>query len=275
MAHILLLTDLSDNSMHAAEYAVRLFGAHGNKYTLLHALADVPVDPYMAQWTTLESIKTSEEGLGLFANRLRERTGVDRMERRVIYGLLPMVMGDLVEKERIDLVVMGRRGEANALFFGSNAVDVVKHTRSAVLIVPGSAALTDVGRILLADDRREFQADDLAPLRRIAMLKKADVLVAHLEITGQEHKTTADQGLYDLALKDVVHTFTSAVGTDVAEGLEKLAHENRMDMIAVLHRHLNLVEGLFHRSAAKKMVLGTELPLLVLQHRGHSDRKEQ
>ena len=36
MARILLATDFSDNAVHAAEYAVGLFGPKGNTYTLFH-----------------------------------------------------------------------------------------------------------------------------------------------------------------------------------------------------------------------------------------------
>ena len=35
--------------------------------------------------------------------------------------------------------------------------------------------------------------------------------------------------------------------------------------MVVLHRHLGAVEGLFHKSTAKKLALHTHVPLLVLQ----------
>ena len=49
MAYILLPTDFSDAALHAAAYAVQLFGRTGNRYSLLHAYADTPVmDPALA-----------------------------------------------------------------------------------------------------------------------------------------------------------------------------------------------------------------------------------
>ena len=265
MAQVAILTDLSDNAMHAAEHAVRLFGATGNTYLLVHAITDVPVDPYMAQWTTLELMKTAEEGLQLFTDRFVQSTGAEGVERRVVYGSLAPVVRNLVVEERIDLVVMGRRGRARAPFFGSSAVEVIKHSHATVLVVSENTPFKKVERILLADDRKEVLPADLAPLRTIASLAKAKVLVAHLEIGGPEAKDHWNQGLYELALKDVEHSFTSVLESDVVEGIEHLAHERRVEMIAVLHRHLGLLESLFHRSAAAKLALGTELPLLVLQ----------
>ena len=60
MAHVLLPTDFSDASMHAAEYAVSLFGRSGNYYTVFHAYTEVDVyDPLLAM-ATAELIKEAK-----------------------------------------------------------------------------------------------------------------------------------------------------------------------------------------------------------------------
>jgi len=43
-----------------------------------------------------------------------------------------------------------------------------------------------------------------------------------------------------------------------------LAEKEGADMIAVLHRHTGFMEGLFHRSTAKRLALYTDTPLLVM-----------
>ncbi|MBK8339724.1 MAG: universal stress protein [Flavobacteriales bacterium] len=268
MARILIPTDFSDNSMHAAEYAVRLFGKTGNHYVLLHVFMDPATDPQMSGLLTNELMKASEEGLRMFTDRFVRSTEVDGADQQLRYGTLAPVVRGMVAEERIDAVVMGKRGHTGSLFFGSNTIDVIKHGHASVLVVPENAPHKDLEHILLADDHDELFPTDLSLLRSIALAKKADVLVAHMEMEPDEGDDHWSNGLYELALKDVPHTFISTHGRDVVDGLEHLARRRRMDMIAVLHRHLGLLEGLFHQSAAKQLASETDLPLLVLQHGG-------
>lgn len=268
MARILIPTDFSDNSMHAAAYAVELFGRTGNQYILLHTFMDVSVDPYLSASFTNELMKASEDGLRLFADRFVRSTGAEGVEQRVLYGALAPVISDLFKDGNMDLVVMGKRGQARAMLFGSNVVDVIKHGNACVLVVPEKATLGDVKHILLADDHEEIFPGDLSLLRRIALMKKAEVLVAHMEMELAEGRDHWSNALYEIALEGVPHTFTTAHGREAVHGLAHVAHQRRMDMIAVLHRHLGLLGGLFHHSAAKELALGTDLPLLVLQHDG-------
>lgn len=268
MARILIPTDFSENSLHAAAYAVELFGRAGNQYVLLHTFMDASVDPYLSASFTNELMKASEDGLRLFSDRFVGRTGAEGVEQRVLYGTLAPVVSDLFKDGSVDLVVMGKRGQARAMFFGSNVVDVIKHGHASVLIVPEDAPNTEMKHILLADDHEEIFPSDLSLLRRIALMKKAEVLVAHMEMELAEGHDHWSNALYEIALEGVPHTFTTAHGREAVHGLEHMAHRRRMDMIVILHRHLGLLEGLFHRSAAKELALETDIPLLVLQHDG-------
>lgn len=266
MARILIPTDFSDDSMHAATYAVDLFGRKGNQYTLLHTFVDAAVDPYLSVSFTNELMQAAEDGLRLFTDRFVRSTGAEGVEQRVLYGNLAPAVSDMFRDDHSDLVVMGKRGRSRAISFGSSVVDVIKHARASVLVVPERASKVELKHILLADDHEEIFPSDLALLRRIALMKKAEVLVAHMEmelVEGQDHWSNA---LYEIALEGVPHSFTTAHGREPVHGLEHMAHQRRMDMIVILHRHLGLLEGLFHHSTAKELALGTDLPLLVLQH---------
>jgi len=268
MARILIPTDFSDNSMQAAAYAVRLFGKTGIHYTLLHTIMDLATDPYMSLPITDELMKASEDGLRLFTDRFVRTTGAEGVQQRVRYGSLAPVVRSMVNEDHMDLVVMGKRGHAHALFFGSNVVDVIKHGHACVLVVPEHAPKHEMKHVLLADDHEEIFPSDLALLRKIALEKKAEVLVAHMELELAEGSDQWSDGLYEIPLAGVPHTFTSVHGRETVQGLVHLAHRRGMDMIAVLHRHLGLLEGLFHQSTAKELALETDLPLLDLQHGG-------
>ncbi|MBK7382840.1 MAG: hypothetical protein IPI81_05820 [Flavobacteriales bacterium] len=53
MAHVLLPTDLSDNALNAAVYAVRLFGGEGNRFTVLNTYV-------VSQGTTIDMWDASD-----------------------------------------------------------------------------------------------------------------------------------------------------------------------------------------------------------------------
>ncbi|MEO8589391.1 MAG: universal stress protein [Flavobacteriales bacterium] len=267
MARILIPTDFSENAMHAAEYAVRLFGPTGNTYHFLHIFMDYNISAPLvpAAWSP-ELLLASEDDMRDFTADFTERTGATGVEHEVMIGALASTIHAIAVEKGADVVVMGKRGGTGSMFFGSNTTDVLKQVRVPVLAVPESAHTRDVGRILLADDYEDVSLSDLAPLRTIALLKKAEVIVTHVEQEPQDRPDHWSHGLYDLALKDVPHSFTESHGRDVVDGLEHTAHQRKADMIAVLHRHLPLMESMFHTSLAKRMALAADLPLLVLHH---------
>jgi len=268
MARILLPTDFSENAMHAAEYAVQLFGAQGNSFLLLHVFFDNSVGaPMVASWTP-ELYTILQEDLRTFAQRFKQRSGAEGVEENVVFGVISSTIHLAAKEKSADHIVMGAQGISglSALLLGSTTTDVINFALVPVLVVPGQTPLARPSRILLADDHGDVVVSDLAPLRRIAQVCDAEVIVAHVEMDDPDGSDHWSQGIYEIGLTDVKHSFTEAHGLDVVDGLERAAKHRKVGMIAVLHRHLGFLKGLFHRSETKHLALHTELPLLVLQH---------
>ena len=102
-------------------------------------------------------------------------------------------------------------------------------------------------------------------LRRIAQLSAAEVLVGHVEMPVNEGTSLESEGVYGPALAGVAHSYHHARGADVVDGLDRLARRKHVDLIAVLHRHIGLLAGMFHPSTAQELAQRIELPLLVLE----------
>jgi nucleotide-binding universal stress UspA family protein len=262
---ILLPTDFSDNALHAARYAVGLFGTHDVTYFLLHAhFEPVIVDPIMTSYSP-ELVKASEEGLDLALKRFKEVAGAMNAERHLVYGPVGAAVRDFAREQGADLVVMGKRGGTGSRLFGSNTTDVIQDSRVPVLAVPDDAPLQPVHRILLGDDHDEVLLQNVSVLRTIVARDNAEVLVAHLPVEVPEGVDT-HTGAYDIALKGVAHRFVkAATGEDAVDGLERTAHLYGADMICVLHRHLGFLQRLFRASTAKQLARHSDLPLLVLE----------
>jgi nucleotide-binding universal stress UspA family protein len=265
MTRILIPTDFSDNAMHAAKYAVALFGAKGNSYTLLHAFfIDDYSGPMMPSYGK-EMMKYSEAHLRDFSERFTQATGAEATKQHIAFGPLALVMEDHIKESKADIVVMGKRGKTGTALFGSNTTDVIKRSSVPVLVVPETAAIGPVKRILLAHDFEEAEPRNLGVLSQLARHSGAEVLITHVSLAVPASEPYWSSKIYDLALKDVRHSFLEARGADVINGLERTARHKHVDMIAVLHRHIGFLGRLLHPSTAKELALQSDRPLLVLE----------
>lgn len=262
---VLIPTDFSDNAMHAATYAVQLFGKSEATFTLLLAQYDAGYAGAIGYSMGPELLKSSEEGLAREANRFVESTGAASVETHLAFGFLSTVVNDHVNERGADAVVMGRRGKTGSALFGSNTVDLLKRSPVPVVAVPEMARLRPLHRIVLASDHGEVLLASLALLRTIALRHRSEVLVTHVEMEVPANTENWSKGLYEVALRDVPLTFVEGYGHNVADGLERTAKIRKADMIAILHRHLDLFDRLFHPSVAKELTMGSDMPLLVMQ----------
>ena len=263
---ILLPTDYSLNAVHAMEYAIRLFGATGNRFMLVHVYYEMDPNSPASPVITTELIAAAESGMREFVDRIARSTGADGIEPSVRIGPMPFTVNEMVREHRIDLVVMGKRGEGGSRFFGSNTTDMIKQAKVPVLAVPEQAPLKDVRRILLASDHEDVSAKDLDVLREIAQLRNAEVVIAHVSAPDVPKGPHWSEGIYDVGLRDVPHRFITVEGEEVTDTLVESAARAEADMIAVVHRKAGFLARLFDPSLAKELALHSTLPLLVLQH---------
>lgn len=266
MAHIILPTDFSDNSLQAGRYAATLFGVEDNVFTLLHAYMDA--EPFVDTWPGMadEMYKASMQAMGTWAGKVRalpEFAGaVVRSE--VLYGGLSRTINDLAGEKHADLVVMGTLGRSGTGLLGSNAGDVVKHCRWPVLVVPAKAEAGPVRKILYADDGKQVEVEGSRMLLQITLRTKAEIILAHVLKEKDEVPDPKVAGMYEELLQAVPHRYASGEGEDIAGVIDFLADQEGADMIALVHRHTGFMDGIFHRSTAKRLALHTSVPLLVL-----------
>lgn len=267
MAHILLPTDFSDNSLHACDYALHLFGTVGNTYTLVHAYLD-PGQTFTAFPTMEEQLRlASIQGMALWRKKfdaLPSARGAV-VDEQVLLGQVAMTLDGLVKDRHPDLIAMGTQGKAGASFLGSNAGEVVKTSDIPVLVIPNGSALAPVAKILFADDNKGATLDQAKVLVDIARRSGAEVVVAHVSQDPDEMPEEEVVNELQEMLNGIPHRFITGEGKDIAAVLDLLAEQEGATMIAVLHRHTGFFESLFRRSTAKKLALHSHTPLLVLQ----------
>lgn len=145
--HILVATDLGENSLPALRQARDLAKALGARLTVVHVIEPASAPPglegFALDGMPLDWEQRIERGREAAARRnldamlQNERDPAVPMESKVLLGLLPGALTDAVKDLAADLLVVGthgRRGVAH-FFLGSVAERVLRHASCPVLIV--------------------------------------------------------------------------------------------------------------------------------------------
>lgn len=270
MAHVLIPTDLSENARKAAIYAVELYGTEGNTFTLLNCYA-------MPHGTRSTMVDFSER---LGQDALEDLTEFERELREALPGRSPIMglateHGNLTEvlkryeelPTRPDLIVMGTQGATGLkrILVGSNAASVILRVRTPVLAVPAQAVYKVPEHIILLDDGRTLDKPNLQQLLNILDHSGADLMVVHVERSGQPVPPLVDSAALKELLGSIPRTHHSIKENNLIVDLNELADKHGVDIIAVPHRHRSQFERYFHRSMSSRLAMNTRIPMLVLQ----------
>lgn len=271
MAHILIPTDFSANAFNAALYAIELYGAEGNTFTLLHAYMSV-TDPMILQGEGLDAeiTRDANKGLADLADRIHKNfAGVelDLQQSMMTGDVFSAILAHADEEQEPDLVVMGTQGASGLeeVLLGTHTADVIKKCHLPVLTIPEEASYKTPRRIVMADDGGPVDRTSIKVLLDIARWSQSEIMIVRV-VEGEG--TSDSEGYdspYDVLLGAIPHSFHTISGDNVSTALHDMADQSDADLVVVMHRQRSLFAQLFHRSTAAKLAMHTHIPMLVLQ----------
>ena len=144
--HIVLTTDLSEESLRPCEPMAEFARQLGAKITLLHVLQDLRVAPHGAPLAPAVSVadmaKEAEDARAALADmrtRLPEDVTID--VDVAVHENIPRGIAEYAQKHGADLIAMSTHGRTGFrhLVLGSVAEAVLRHSAVAVLSFPRSA----------------------------------------------------------------------------------------------------------------------------------------
>lgn len=267
MAHILLPTDLGEQSMKAAVLAADLFGSAGNTYTLVHAFTAIGLADPMVPSMLPDIQKVHDEGLEAYEQRLRAKCDLSgaQVRRIVAFGPLSGTIDELAKEQDVDLVVMASSGRTGSSIFGSNTTGVIQGAQVPVLEIPVETRSLAFRRVLFADDRSSIERHSLDILASIARLSGAEVLIVHVATGRPASEQVDNSALFDQVFAGLRLRSIMVEHNDVEEALFDVAGREQVDLIALLHRHTGLWERLRHGSTTKAVALHSTIPVLALE----------
>lgn len=267
MLNLLVLTDFSKASVHAAKYACQLSHSLSvRRIILFHAyqsVSPVSVTP-MAVISKEELHREYTDQLLVLADQLEPlvepATVIDLLAEDV---LLEDVMKELCKRENIDLVVMGIARQTQVEHAESNAVNVPEKIACPVLVVPENAAMYEISRVVLATDLRELREPAYLQLIRWLDLFHAQLDIVNIDKEEKEfgpESFTEIKELHNWLDRYKPH-FHYGNNDQEGKGIVAFAQRHHASLIISFPRHRTFFNNLFHSSITEELAYESGIPL--------------
>lgn len=265
---IIVPIDFSDCSITALKYAINISMHLKAKISVVHA--------YTAPATFSEAIlpdrfpDIESEAKQKFDRIRSELPGIeDVFESFLVDHAFPTDVIRYITKTReADMIVMGTKGASGIkeLLIGSNALDVVNHSEIPVLVVPEMATVNNPHNIALAVDYSAVPPREVFnPLISMADGFRTGVHILNISPTSRIGNTEAQQARkFEQYFKQLRHNYHFEVDTNVEDGINTYVLEQGINLLSIVRREHTVFEQWFQPGTMKKMVLHTQVPLLVL-----------
>jgi nucleotide-binding universal stress UspA family protein len=175
-------------------------------------------------------------------------------------------VADVVEKEGINLVVLGTQGATGAkeVFFGTHAVRVLKRVKCPALVIPPGVVFENPDTILFPTDYKvDFRSLPLITLHQIANRAGSVIEVIHIstDIDLDEHQGKNKQFLKVL-LKDVHSKFHDLPAQGILQGINSFRKPVKL-LVMVKNKH-SFLEQLFKEAVIEKIAFHVNIPFMVI-----------
>ncbi|RLD62064.1 MAG: hypothetical protein DRJ01_06810 [Bacteroidetes bacterium] len=171
-----------------------------------------------------------------------------------------------------DVIIMGIKGESGLFenLFGSVTQSVIDHAEFPVIAVPLEAKYKTIKNIVYAirfDDADFIAIDKLMTFKGSLNPKIFFVYVCFGAKFRLDYRNMLTIRNYVKKYKDTQMAFDIVESENVLAGFDEYMQKNRIDIISIAKQKRNFFTKLLTPSFTKKMLLHTEIPLLVFHEK--------
>ncbi|AXT58157.1 universal stress protein [Aquimarina sp. AD1] len=278
MRKILIPTDFSENAMNAIKYATELFKYEKSEFFIFHAYADEVYDSNeLVSRETLEKLKeqthkNSDNQLEKILSTLLTISPNPRHEYKIlsIFGTLVDEANDLVDRENIDILIMGTKGKTDDrdITFGSNTLQVLKYVKSPVLVIPENYKYQQPKNILFPTDYMlPYKRRELKLLSTLSKSFRSSINFLYvskykkLSIRQEDNKVFIRECLPDAEI--FFHTIDDK---DVTTATNQFIEKNEINMLVMVNSRHSYLECVLHQSTIDQIGLHIKIPFLTMQN---------
>ncbi|MBE9469366.1 MAG: universal stress protein [Bacteroidetes bacterium] len=286
---ILVPVDFSECSYNACQYALRLASEFKAEIKLFYSYI---IPTYSNPGSMFDFV-----GLDDFSNELFE-TNKQHEEERIIrfhskikaqikkQNIKNVILSDyqfnagIAEDEILsyslvynpDVIVMGIKGESGLFenLFGGVTQSVIDHAEFPVIAVPLEAKYKTIKNIVYAirfDDADFVAIDKLMKFKGSFNPKIFFVYVCFGAKFRVDYRNMITIRNYVKKYKETKMAFDIVESENVLDGFDEYMQKNRIDIISIAKQKRNFFIKLLTPSFTKKMLLHTEIPLLVFHEK--------
>lgn len=286
MTLVIVPTDLSPASDHAARYAFFMARKLKASIRLCHAFQVLAEQPFSAQiawpledFTSIKKgvlIKLKHEAKKL--EHLNEHNIPDQEEAfycSVDYdadeGVTTDVIRAAAKHYKGSLIVMGMIGasEISRFFMGSNSRSMIEKSEFPLLLIPEKASFKPLNKIAFATDLSRSDIEKVCSLATLARHYNAEILLVHIteeQLVNREEQHKIDRFLEEITARanypKIYYRHLKSMKVD--EGLNWITQNGQIDMLAVVHRHHGMLERIIQASHTAKLSHHITIPLLAM-----------
>lgn len=272
MKTILVPTDFSDAARNASEYAIEYAKQFGYKLLLCHVyhlpVISVPEEPLLVLEDPRVYRRNHLQSLEEEATFLSQNNDVE-IDCKVVEGFAVDEILALEQEVNPTLIIMGMETEGtfSELIIGSVATDVIRKSKTPILLVPEKAQFKKMNKITLAYDYKINQdVHILQPLKELIKESAAKFYVLH--VGKKDPEADAIKAIAGIKIEnyfsDIEFTAHFIENDDFATGINTFIDSEAIDLITMIpHKH-NFLERIFKESHTKKIAFHTHIPLLTL-----------
>lgn len=272
---ILFPTDFSDTAQNAFRYCLRIADTYKASIELLHVIypeyqgMDIPIMATKAMKDKAEAAKVVlqefvDNGLAQVQAGYQFKE-VPSINSAVEIGGAATVIADVVERDAIDLVIMGTRDTHSAFekTFGSVTTSVIERVPCPVLVIPEEAELKKIDIIAYATELEESEPYHI--WKASQMLEPFHPILRIVHIGKNQDSTEKMGDLEDFFTQNAPAlqvTFHNVEGNVVIDKLEEFSETYDIDVMIMYAPHHNFWQRIFQQSTTKRMALQTKIPVL-------------
>ncbi len=281
MKRILIPTDFSATAYNSASYGIQFANKiKAEKIVLLNAFqapVNVSPDPMVPSIESFDFVtlkKASEESLTIFKQNV-EKDLISKVPTSILPECCTLTTDiDTLSKENdISLIIMGitGKGSFSEIFVGSNTIQVSKHTKTPVLIIPPEATYKPIKQILWVSDFKDIETT--TPYEEIsAILEATGATLIILHVDEEYNDLVGDIYAKEKAAIATMFSkfnieFFTANNSDFIGAVSEFSKLKQVDMVVVVPKVHFFPEKVFHQSYSKSLAFHTDLPLLMIKQK--------
>lgn len=263
---IVVPLDFDEQSMIALEQAANVAGVLQSDIILLH-VTDEPGKSASARAYHDEKEAEIREKLDVIARNVATESGLN-VRYEVRYGKVYREVSDFAEEQEASLIIMGCNSSRGLKrFIGSNALRVVRESKTPVITIKGKTHRKGCERILLPLDLTKETREKVARALDFARAYGSEIYVVSVRESDKfdmsaltRQMNQVQRFVEDHGVK-VRTEFLNKRGS-IAETIIEYGKQNEIDLIMIMTQQEQDITELFIGSQAQELINKSEIPVL-------------